>query len=81
LKAQGDRVDAVAFVSRRAEALTLEDVSQVTAAVLASNLNPFHTKGGIFVFFDSTGNRVEERWPPTPRIKLGVITESEEKLV
>jgi hypothetical protein len=53
-----------------AKLLTLEDVPQMPAAVVAHNLRPHHTKTRIRALSNGTGNGIPKRRPSTARVKL-----------
>ena len=60
------------FVRRRGIALTLEDMSKMSATVGADDLGPTHAQSTIGVTSDSARNGVEEGWPAAAGSKLVV---------
>lgn len=59
------------LVGRRVESFALEDVSEMTAAVLASDLDSFHAPTPVRVSINGTWNGVEEGRPTATGIELG----------
>jgi len=54
------------------EPLALEDMSQVTPAVIADNLRPHHAKTGVRLLSHRARNGIPERRPPAARVELVV---------
>lgn len=52
------------------EPLTLEDMTQVAAAVSADDLDPLHEHGVILVSYDSAGDGVKVGRPPAATAEL-----------
>ncbi|KAI3478708.1 hypothetical protein L1887_59345 [Cichorium endivia] len=71
VKVDRDAVYAVTLVGGRVESLTLENVTEVTAAGLASDLDPLHSPAAVDVAVDGAWNGVEEGRPSTARVELG----------
>jgi hypothetical protein len=64
-------VHAVAFISRRVKLLPFENMAKMTSTVGASDFDSGHAPRFILVLNDSTGNSIEEGWPPTSTGELG----------
>lgn len=60
------------LIGGRVEALALEHVAQVAAAVGAHNLGARHAERAVLVAHDGAGDRVEVRRPPAARLELVV---------
>lgn len=72
LKLDADAVHTVALISGCWEALPLEHMAQVAAAVLACDLDTRHAKSAVLVTLNCVGQVVIERWPAATRVELGV---------
>ena len=68
----GHAIHAVALVLRVAEALALENVSQVSSTVVANNLCPHHAQARVWPLAHSIWEGVPEGGPAAPGIKLVV---------
>lgn len=67
---QADAVDAVALVGRGGEALALEDVAQVAAAVVADDLDALHEHAVVLEALDGAGDAVEVGGPAAAAVEL-----------
>jgi hypothetical protein len=71
-KVNADTVDTMPFVLWVSKLLALENVTQMSTTVIAHNLSAHHAQSPILLLSYSTGNRVPEGGPSTPRLKLVV---------
>lgn len=71
LERHRQRVDAVALVGGRGEALALEDVAQVAPAVAAGDLDANHPERPVLVAVDGAGEVVVVCGPAAARVELG----------
>lgn len=69
---QTDTIDTMAFVRRGGEALTLEDVAQMTATVRADDFNTRHPQAAVFVASHGPRDAVEVGGPSTAGLELRV---------
>lgn len=71
-KVDTDTVDTVPFILGISKPLTLEDVSQVPAAVVAYDFCPHHTQAWVRPLPNGVGECVPESWPSAARIEFVV---------
>ena len=58
------------LISRGRVSLALEHMSEVTSAVGAHDLDPFHAERAVDMSRHSAGDRIEERRPAAPGLEL-----------
>jgi hypothetical protein len=63
-KVNTDTIHTMPLILGIPKALALENMSQMSAAVIAHNLRPHHAHSGIGALANSAWHRVPERWPP-----------------
>lgn len=72
VEVERNAVDTVSLVGGCGVSLSLEDVSEVTAAIRADNLDSLHAKGAVRMSRHGTGDSVEEGGPAAAGLELVV---------
>jgi len=67
---QGDGVDTVTLVRRGREAFSFKDVTQVTTAIFANDLDALHPERDVLVTLHSPRDLIVKSRPPTPRVEF-----------
>lgn len=66
-----DRIDTMTSIGGCLVSFAVEDVSQMSSTVLASDFGAFHPEGAIFMCFQCAWDAIVESRPSTARIELG----------